>query len=296
MAEVLETVMLICFGCSWPMSLVKNIKAKTAKGMSIGFTLLILTGYIAGITAKIMNHGGAFVLAVYIFNLVIVSANLVVYFINKKRDKQHEAAGEEIVTAEEDNTATNKESNMSAYSKELSKYSQMNEVSSTNGIVFFGSTSFNEMPLTELARDYDIDEKVYNRSISGLTIADVDSVLDDCVLNLSPKKVFISIGEEDIEKESFNEKEFLAKYEWMLYTIHDKCDAQIYIVSILSRMSIASRINERLSKLAKESGCTYIDAASALYYEKPEMMVFEDLKPYIRSHNITFAEAMKMAN
>ena len=52
MAEILETVMLICFGCSWPMSLVKNIKAKTAKGMSVGFTLLILTGYVAGITAK----------------------------------------------------------------------------------------------------------------------------------------------------------------------------------------------------------------------------------------------------
>lgn len=291
MAEILETVMLICFGCSWPMSLIKNIKAKTAKGMSVGFTLLILTGYIAGITAKIINHGGAFVLAVYIFNLVVVSANLVVYFINKKRDKALEAV------INENNFDINKESsNMNTFSKELSRFSQMNEVSSTNGVVFFGSTSFNEMPLTELARDYDLEEKVYNRSISGLTIADVDSVLDDCVLNLSPKKVFISIGEEDVEKESFNEKEFLAKYEWMLYSIHDKCDAQIYIVSVLSRMAIASRINERLSKLAKETGCTYIDAAPALYYEKPDMMIFEDLKPYIRNHNITFAEAMKMAN
>lgn len=291
MAEILETVMLICFGCSWPMSLIKNIKAKTAKGMSVGFTLLILTGYIAGITAKIINHGGAFVLAVYIFNLVVVSANLVVYFINKKRDKALEAV------INENNFDINKESsNMNTFSKELSRFSQMNEVSSTNGVVFFGSTSFNEMPLAELSRDYDLEEKVYNRSISGLTIADVDPVLDDCVLNLSPKKVFISIGEEDVEKESFNEKEFLAKYEWMLYSIHDKCDAQIYIVSVLSRMAIASRINERLSKLAKETGCTYIDAASALYYEKPDMMIFEDLKPYIRNHNITFAEAMKMAN
>ena len=291
MAEILETVMLICFGCSWPMSLVKNIKAKTAKGMSVGFTLLILTGYVAGITAKLINHGGAFVLAVYIFNLVVVSANLVVYFINKKRDKALEAVNNE------NNFDINKESsNMNTFSKELSRFSQMNEVSSTNGVVFFGSTSFNEMPLAELARVYDLEEKVYHRRISGLTIADVDSVLDDCVLNLSPKKVFISIGEEDVEKESFNEKEFLAKYEWMLYSIHDKCDAQIYIVSVLSRMAIASRINERLSKLAKETGCTYIDAASALYYEKPDMMIFEDLKPYIRNHNITFAEAMKMAN
>ena len=35
MTEVLESVMLICFGLSWPISVVKNIKAHTAKNMSL---------------------------------------------------------------------------------------------------------------------------------------------------------------------------------------------------------------------------------------------------------------------
>lgn len=52
MAELLESTMLICFGLSWPMNLAKNIKAKSAKNMSLQFILLIITGYIAGITAK----------------------------------------------------------------------------------------------------------------------------------------------------------------------------------------------------------------------------------------------------
>ena len=86
MTEIFESIMLICFGLSWPMSVVKNIKARTAKSMSLPFILLIITGYIAGITAKIISKNFTYVLAIYILNLIFVSANLVVYFINRRYD------------------------------------------------------------------------------------------------------------------------------------------------------------------------------------------------------------------
>lgn len=88
MAQFLEAMMLICFGASWPISVIKNIKAKTAKNMSIQFILLIIIGYIAGICAKIATGNINYVLIVYIFNLLAVGANLIVYFRNKKLDKQ----------------------------------------------------------------------------------------------------------------------------------------------------------------------------------------------------------------
>ena len=87
MTEALEAIMLVCFGLSWPMNLIKNIKAKTAKTMSLKFILLIIFGYVAGITAKIINHQINYVLIVYFLNIAVVSLNLVVYFINKRRDK-----------------------------------------------------------------------------------------------------------------------------------------------------------------------------------------------------------------
>ncbi len=86
MTDLLEATMLICFGLSWPLSLMKNIKAKTAENMSLRFILLIIAGYIAGITAKVMSHNINYVLIVYLFNLIVVSANIIVYFINKKHD------------------------------------------------------------------------------------------------------------------------------------------------------------------------------------------------------------------
>lgn len=91
MAEILETIMLICFGFSWPMSVYKNIKAKTAKSMSLGFIVLIITGYLAGIAAKIVSANYSYVLVVYVINLLMVSTNLVVYFINRGHDRRREA-------------------------------------------------------------------------------------------------------------------------------------------------------------------------------------------------------------
>ena len=87
MAEILETAMLICFGLSWPINLVKSIKAKTARATSLKFLLLILIGYLCGIAAKIVLHQYTYVLGVYFLNLTVVTANLIVYFVNRRNDK-----------------------------------------------------------------------------------------------------------------------------------------------------------------------------------------------------------------
>ncbi|MBQ2866666.1 MAG: hypothetical protein IJE90_09150 [Clostridia bacterium] len=88
MAPVLETVMLVCFGFSWPMNLIKVYKSRTAKSTSLPFILLILTGYVAGISAKIALGNINYVLVAYLLNLSIVSLNLIIYFRNASLDKK----------------------------------------------------------------------------------------------------------------------------------------------------------------------------------------------------------------
>ena len=90
MTEILESVMLICFGFSWPITVYKNIRSRTAKSMSLGFILLIITGYVAGIAAKIGSGNVGFVLAVYVLNLIMVMLNLFVYFRNTHLDRKSE--------------------------------------------------------------------------------------------------------------------------------------------------------------------------------------------------------------
>ena len=88
MGSILETVMLVCFGFSWPLNVMKAYKAKTAKGTSLPFVLLIITGYIAGISAKLISGQINYVLIAYILNLAIVSLNVIIYFRNVSLDKK----------------------------------------------------------------------------------------------------------------------------------------------------------------------------------------------------------------
>lgn len=87
MGSIFEAIMLICFGLSWPLNVIKAYKAKTTKGTSLPFIFLIIFGYISGITAKLVTNQINYVLAVYLINLVIVSLNVVVYFRNAALDK-----------------------------------------------------------------------------------------------------------------------------------------------------------------------------------------------------------------
>ena len=88
MSLILETVMLICFGLSWPFNVIKAYKAGTAKGTSLPFILLIISGYVAGIAAKLVGGQINYVLIAYIFNLTIVSLQLIIYFRNVSLDRK----------------------------------------------------------------------------------------------------------------------------------------------------------------------------------------------------------------
>lgn len=95
MGSIFESIMLICFGLSWPLNVIKAYKARTAKGTSLPFILLIITGYIAGITAKVITGQINYVLIVYLLNLAIVSMNVVVYFRNVSLDRKNVGFGNE---------------------------------------------------------------------------------------------------------------------------------------------------------------------------------------------------------
>ena len=92
MASIFEMIMLICFGLSWPINVIKAYRSATTRGTSLAFILLIIFGYICGITAKVINGQTNFVLIVYVLNLAIVFANLLVYFRNLTLDKKHAVA------------------------------------------------------------------------------------------------------------------------------------------------------------------------------------------------------------
>ena len=92
-AKILEATMLILFGISWPFNLIKSIRSKTTKGKSLLFLVLIDLGYVAGITSKFFSttfvwQTDWWVFAIYVINFSFVTADLIVYFINRAREKE----------------------------------------------------------------------------------------------------------------------------------------------------------------------------------------------------------------
>ena len=70
-----EITMLVCFGSSWPFSIYRLWRTKSATGKSVVFLLLILIGYLAGIAHKIFYAPDP-VMGLYAVNALMVGADL----------------------------------------------------------------------------------------------------------------------------------------------------------------------------------------------------------------------------
>ena len=95
-AEILEIIMVVSFGASWPLNVMKSYKARTTKGKSLGFLLLIFFGYIAGIASKLTSATYLadfsekwYVLFFYVLNFLMVGGDLVLYIRNYRLDKKN---------------------------------------------------------------------------------------------------------------------------------------------------------------------------------------------------------------
>lgn len=92
--ELMEVFMIVAFGCSWPMNVIKSWKVRTTKGKSLAFLCLILLGYVAGIASKFLNPAYMatfsqkwYVLFFYFLNFCMVGADFCLYFRNRKLDR-----------------------------------------------------------------------------------------------------------------------------------------------------------------------------------------------------------------
>lgn len=79
--QVFEAGMLICFGVSWPIAILKTWRSRRIEGKSMGFLVLVFLGYLCGTAAKFMRVAGTGampepVTALYMLNAVFVATDL----------------------------------------------------------------------------------------------------------------------------------------------------------------------------------------------------------------------------
>ncbi len=97
-ASIMEMLMVVCFGVSWPLNIAKAWKARTAKGTSVLFYYFIWIGYVFAIIGKFIliayyapQHWYVtvkwYVMLFYIVNTLMVTCGILIYYRNRALDK-----------------------------------------------------------------------------------------------------------------------------------------------------------------------------------------------------------------
>ncbi len=81
--NLFEAMMLICFGAAWPVSIYKSWTSRSCGGKSVIFLYIVLLGYAAGITHKLLNSRD-WVIALYVLNAMMVMIDIGLYYRNRK--------------------------------------------------------------------------------------------------------------------------------------------------------------------------------------------------------------------
>lgn len=183
---------------------------------------------------------------------------------------------------------------MRDYTFEIEVFRQANAIARKHGTVLLASGYLAQAPISELAQSAMLDGPVYSRGMADLTIEDAGNILDECVFPLEPGRIIVALGSEELKEPGFNPEDFMAKYEWLLYTINSRIKCKICIASVISKSSAAGAVNAELSRLAASTGCQYIDISHTGNSANPLLKIMSIIRSNTRDHSIGFTEAMSL--
>lgn len=174
-------------------------------------------------------------------------------------------------------------------------FMQLDSVIGSVSSVLFGSTNLAKLPVSELVHFFGLNLSVCNRSIDGLSPSAALTCLNECVLMLKPRKVFLGFGDELTDFSESSVTSYIKAYEELINQIASAHDCEIYILSPIGTSSELLDLSARFRKMAIDSGCNYLDISECLHSDHPMLSLFKRLGHYIRDSRISFTDAMDLA-
>ena len=267
-AHLFEAAMLVCFGFSWPLNVMKAYRARTAKGTSLPFIILIITGYVAGITAKIINGQFNYVLAVYFLNLAIVMTNVFVYIRNKALDKKVEAKGSLKITANDIKNVVEKEETMMNYTNSLDELINRTAAPAEkkNAVILMGGSLDKEIPVSNLAKEYNFNFDIYNKSNANLSVTTANDYFQKNLAELVPEGILLHIGENDLQLFKSDSSSFDSSYLKLIENIkacNKNCRIALISIENPSKDKSVELMNAHIKAIAEAEHAGYVSLESA---------------------------------
>lgn len=163
------------------------------------------------------------------------------------------------------------------------RFVYLNRLAKRNQIVFAGSSLMEQFPINEFLMTEQIGLTIYNRGIGGYVTEDLIHSIDECILDLEPRSVYLSIGTNDLNSPSTTVEGLMEHFRELISRIRERlpqcriCFLALYPVNpdaaslawvkkaLKSRTnSKISLVNEHLQELAGEEGVGFLDLTANL--------------------------------
>ena len=170
---------------------------------------------------------------------------------------------------------------------------KINDLLLPEEIVIFGSTYMSEFPIYELTNKCNLENAVYNRSIKGLTVKEAMELLDDCVVDIHPSTVFISLGEEDEANPNA-----ASEYACLVSKIRQNLpNTMVYLIALTQSGSFAENFNKTILSLCDNKNVKYIDLVKKAPSENALVKAqFKQICCFFRAKPITMSDAFCLAS
>lgn len=148
---------------------------------------------------------------------------------------------------------------------EIKKYQNLNELAEEQGIVIFGCSLDQNIPVGELRQAFGIQEKIYNRSVAALSVKEAEQVYEQCICSLEPETILLHIGANDLEFFKESSKAFDVFYRSLLIKIkenHPRCRVAVVSLKNYENNPLIAELNKHLQYIAESENCEYADISS----------------------------------
>lgn len=141
-----------------------------------------------------------------------------------------------------------------------------------NAVIVFGGSLDNSIPVDELAKSFDFNFRIFNKSVAELSIKDSLGYFSAYIKPMRPESMILHIGERDLNLFKANSSEFDSLYikliEEIRYT-NSKC--RLALVSLYNETSnqTVAEMNRHIKAIADSEKCDFIDVENAKLW-KPE--------------------------
>lgn len=159
----------------------------------------------------------------------------------------------------------------------IERYREENKTVKHGETVFAGSSLMEMFPINKLLDEHGDDIVIYNRGIGGFVSRELLQVVDVCITDLKPSRVFINIGTNDLSDSRIPISELMDNYDKIVTAIENALpEAEIYFMAYYPvnyeaaaeemKECLGTRNNEKIAaanaevkKLAERHGQRYID-------------------------------------